>query len=423
MILAILAGGKGTRLGFPDIPKPMALIDNKPLLEHQILLARSYGINEIFILAGYLSDVISDYFKNGEKWNVKINYIIEPFPLGTAGCVKQLEKMVKERFILFYGDVMLDIDLKRFIDFDSLYESIAAILVHPNDHPYDSDLIDIDDKNQVTNFYSKPHPENFFYKNLVNAGVYILSSEIFKYIPSGIASDFGKDIFPKILKSSERIIAYKSAEYCKDMGTKDRYKIVNNDFISGKVKRLNKKNKRKCIFIDRDGTINKYVDNLSNVENFELIDYVGEAIKKINKSEYLAIVATNQPMVAKGFLKEEVLFEIHKKMETLLGRERAYLNDIYYCPHHPESGFDAEVKELKFDCDCRKPKPGMLFKAASEYNIDLENSWMIGDSIIDMQAGKNACCRTIYLKDSLEKTEFSDFVFKNLFEAVNFIIS
>jgi D,D-heptose 1,7-bisphosphate phosphatase len=283
--------------------------------------------------------------------------------------------------------------------------------------------LDIDDNNQVKNFYSKPHPENLYYKNLVNAGVYILSSEIFKYIPNEKSTDFGKDIFPLLLKSDEKIAAYKSAEYCKDMGTRERLLEVTDDLIAGKVERLNKKNKRKCIFLDRDGTINKYVDNLSDIENFELIDVTAEAVRKINESEYLAIVATNQPMIAKGYLSEEELLNIHKKMETLLGKNHAYLNDIYYCPHYPESGFEGEIKELKIDCDCRKPKPGMLLKASKEYNIDLKNSWMIGDRMIDVLAGKNALCKTIYINDSLEKIENSDFVFKNILEAVEFIIS
>ena len=106
------------------------------------------------------------------------------------------------------------------------------------------------------------------------------------------------------------------------------------------------------------------------------------------------IVITNQPVIARGEVTIPELQEIHNKMETLLGAEGAYLDDIYYCPHHPHKGYEGEVPELKIDCDCRKPKPGMLLKAAEDFNIDLTESWMIGDGENDVKAGKAAGCRT-----------------------------
>ena len=121
---------------------------------------------------------------------------------------------------------------------------------------------------------------------------------------------------------------------------------------------------------------------------------MAEAIKKINSSGYLAIVVTNQPVIARGEVTFEQLEEIHNKMETLLGQEGASLDAIYFCPHHPDKGFVGEVPELKIDCDCRKPKPGMLLKAAEDFNIDLSLSWMIGDGNHDIGAGKNAGCHT-----------------------------
>lgn len=151
------------------------------------------------------------------------------------------------------------------------------------------------------------------------------------------------------------------------------------------------------IFFDRDGTINKYVGFLRNIDEFELIDGVAAAIRKINESGYLAVVVTNQPVIARGEVSFEELEEIHNKMETLLGKEGAYLDAIYYCPHHPHKGYEGERPELKIECDCRKPKPGMLFKAAEDFNIDLSQSWMIGDGENDVKAGINAGCKTVLL--------------------------
>ena len=418
MQLVIIAGGKGTRLGLKDIPKPMVEIGGRPLLEHQINLAKRYGIDEVFILSGYLANVIEDYFKNGENLGIKIHHVVEPYPLGTAGSLKLLEGKLKDRFLVFYGDVVMDFDLDEFIKFDKSHNnSIGTAVVHPNDHPYDSDLIQIDKYNKITQIIPKPH--SGYYKNLVNAACYIFSNEIFKYVESGISQDFGKDILPKIIKEDGVLYAYITPEYIKDMGTQDRFEAVKSDFLSGKIAKLNKKNKRPCIFLDRDGVINKNMDTNPKVEDFELLPNAAKAIKEINKSDYLAVVATNQPMIAKGFITFDEIDKIHKKMETLLGNDGAFLNAIYYCPHHPESGFKGEVKELKIDCNCRKPKPGMLLKAAEDLNIDLEKSWMIGDSARDIEAGKNAGCRTVSIKKDLG----ADYIAQDLEGAVKQILT
>lgn len=422
MQLVIIAGGKGTRLGLEDIPKPMVKIGDKPLLEHQIELAIKYGIKEIFILSGHLSHVIENYFGNGERWGVKIQHIVEPYPLGTAGSVKLLEGKINDKFLVFYGDVVMDFNIDAFIEFDKAYNSIGTAIVHPNDHPYDSDLLEINDNNQVIKVLPKPHNKDEFYQNLVNAAVYIFSTKIFDYIELDISQDFGKHILPKVVESGEKLMAYSTPEYIKDMGTADRFQQVSNDFLSGKVARLNKKNKRAAIFLDRDGVINKNMDKSPFTKNFELLPNVPNVIRKINKSEYLSVVITNQPMIAKGFVTFDEVYNTHKKLETLLGDEGAYLNKIYFCPHHPEKGFDGEVKELKINCDCRKPKPGMLLRAQKELNIDLEKSWVIGDSESDMKAGKVVACKTILVHNNSVGSEYADFVFPSLSEAIEFIL-
>lgn len=418
MQLVIIAGGKGTRLGLKDIPKPMVKIGEKPLLEHQIELAKKYGINEVFILSGHLANVIEEYFGDGSNFGVKIHHIVEPYPLGTAGSLKLLEGQLNDRFLVFYGDVVMDFDIKSFIEFDKQYDSIGTAIIHPNDHPYDSDLLEIDNNNRVVKVLPKPHKEGEYYQNLVNAAVYIFSLKIFKYIEDGISQDFGKHILPKIVEAGETLIGYRTPEYIKDMGTADRFEAVKNDFLTGKVARLNKQNKRPCIFLDRDGVINRDMDSMPLCKDFELLDGVAEAIKAINKSDYLSVVVTNQPMIAKGFVSFEEVENTHKKMETLLGEQHAYLNGIYYCPHHPEKGFEGEVLELKIECECRKPKAGMIFKAAEELNIDLNNSWMIGDSKRDIEAGKNAGCKTISIKENFG----ADYVAEDLKDAINYIL-
>ena len=227
----------------------------------------------------------------------------------------------------------------------------------------------------------------------MNAGLHVLSPEVLNVKIDTPKIDLDRQLL-KPLAGTGKMFAYDSPEYVKDMGTPDRYESVCRDMENGLVGRRNLKNKQKAVFLDRDGTINEFVGFLRNVDDFRLLDGVGEAVRKINDSEYLAIVITNQPVIARGEVTVQYLREIHNKMETLLGAEGAYINALYYCPHHPDSGFEGEVKELKINCDCRKPKPGLILRAAIDFNIDLSESWMIGDSDTDVLCGKNAGCKT-----------------------------
>ena len=430
MDLVIIAGGKGTRLGLVDIPKPMVKIGNTPLLELQINIAKKYGINKIYILSGYRSETIQEYFGNGKKFGIEIIHIVEESELGTAGAVKQLEGIIFQPFMVFYGDTYFDINLKEFVNYSQNIEHpnhIAAIFVHPNDHPYDSDLVEIDNNSFVSKFHSKPHEENKYYPNLVNAALYILDPKIFNYIPINQKSDFGKNIFPEAIRKGEKIIAYKTSEYIKDIGTTDRVEKVRADYSSGKCFSRNKSNLQKCIFLDRDGVINKEVDNLHNIKDFEIIDGVAKAIRKINQSNFLSIVITNQPVIAKGFCTMEQLNEIHNKMYTLLGKERVYLDDLYYCPHHPETGFIGEIKKYKVKCNCRKPMPGMLLQAKERHNIDFGKSFIIGDRYIDIITGKNVGLKTVLVKTGHSGSDTNnysepDYEFNSLIESVEFIL-
>ncbi|MFA5750477.1 MAG: HAD-IIIA family hydrolase [Candidatus Shapirobacteria bacterium] len=394
----IVAGGKGTRLGKKTLntPKSLIKISGKTVLEYQIELLRKNGIREIIILINHLSAQIKKFCGNGEKWNVNITYFEESFPLGTAGGMREIRDTLKDDFIVLYGDLLLNVDLKRMIkqhrkNRNLKKNCIGTLIVHPNNHPYDSDLIEIDEKNQITNFFPKPHAEGFIYKNLVNAALYILSPEICDEIPEKTSSDFGKDIFPKIIKRKKHILfAYHSPEYLKDMGTAERLKQATCDVRSGAYERGSLAFRKPAIFLDRDGVINEEVDRLSNIHDFRLMKHAAEAIKKINESGYYAVAITNQPMVAKGFCSYTEAVEVNKKMETALGKFGAKIDRLAACPHLPKTGFPGENKKDKMNGSCRKPKTGMIRQAARDLNIDLEKSYFIGDSIVDALTAANA---------------------------------
>jgi histidinol-phosphate phosphatase family protein len=426
MKAVILCGGKGTRMGniAAEIPKPMLPVGGKPVLLHQVELLKRYGITEIIMITAHLADVIENYFSDGKKFGVSISYYRETTPLGTTGGLKEIEEKLDSDFLLLYGDVMVNMNLARLIEFHREKKATATLVVHPNSHPYDSDLLEADASGRIIGFHPKPHDENSWYHNLVNAALYAFSPAILKHIQKGVKADFGKDIFPKIF-DGEALYAYRTAEYLKDMGTPERLEQVNSDYASGKIERLNLEHKRKAIFLDRDGVINEEVNLLHKIEDFRLIPGAASAIAKINKSEYLAIVVTNQSVIARGLCTIPQLDEIHKKMETLLGREGAYIDALYYCPHHPDKGYPDEVPEFKIDCECRKPKIGMIKKAVADFNIDLNGSFIIGDSERDVLTGKNAGIRTIALRSGEGCKECKvepDYFFDTLTDAVEFII-
>jgi D-glycero-D-manno-heptose 1,7-bisphosphate phosphatase len=395
----IMAGGRGTRIAelFPNIPKPLIPVDGVPILEREIRSLAAQGFDDIILTVGYLADKIINYFDDGSKLGVKIDYFVEKTPLGNAGALFHLrDKTGDEPFFLLNADAAFDVDFKRMFEYHKQKGGLVTLFTHPNSHPYDSGLIIADKDGYVEKWLSKEDERPQWYENRVNAGLHVLDSKVLDICSKSIDLNSKVDLDRQVLKplcGTGKMFCYDSPEYVKDMGTPDRFHQVEADYKSGVVQAKNLHNKQKAIFLDRDGTINKYVGFLRNIDNFELIEGAAEAIKLINQSGYLAIVVTNQPVIARGEVTWEQLNEIHRKMETLLGKEGAYVDGLYICPHHPDKGFAGERPEYKIVCDCRKPKPGLLLRAAKDFNIDLSKSYMIGDDDRDVEAGINANCK------------------------------
>ena len=431
MKAVIMAGGFGTRIRelFPDIPKPLIPIGGKPVLEREVECLRKQGFTELIFTVCNQREKVMEYFGDGSRFGVSVRYFEETVPLGNAGALFYLRGELTEDFLLLNADSLFDIDFGRLVDFHREKGGKATLFTHPNSHPYDSGLILTDGDGAVKEWLTKEDPRPDYYDNRVNAGLHVLSPSVIdaawerrhpgelppweknKLQPGASADgagqmetapekwDLDRDLL-KPLAGTGTMFAYDSPEYVKDMGTPERYRAVNADFENGIVTARNLKNRQKAVFLDRDGTINYYVPFCHRLEDFHVLPWAAEAIGKINAAGYLAIVVTNQPVIARGEMSFEELDLTHKKMQTELGEKGAYLDAIYFCPHHPDKGFAGERPELKFDCDCRKPKPGMFLKAAERFNIDLSQSVMVGDDDRDMKAGEAAGCR----KNILVKT-------------------
>ncbi len=429
MKVVIMAGGRGTRISSvaSDIPKPMIKIEGMPVLEHELCCLREQGFDDIIITVSHLGHIITDYFGDGSKvspvtgkpFGVHIEYFVEEKPLGNAGALFQLKAKLTEDFLLLNADAVFDIHFNRMVEYHKQKGGLVTLFTHPNSHPYDSGLLIADEQGAVLQWLAKEDERPRYYRNRVNAGLHVLSPSVLDAEILTEKIDLDRQLL-KPLAGTGKMFCYDSPEYVKDMGTPDRYEGVCRDFANGTVRAKNLSKKQKAIFLDRDGTINEHSGFLRNIDEFVLINGVAEAIRKINASGYLAVVITNQPVIARGEVTYEALSQIHNKMETLLGMEGAYLDAIYFCPHHPHKGYEGEVAELKIDCDCRKPKPGMLLQAAADLNIDLSQSWMIGDRENDILAGKAAGCKTALVGDG----EFGqDYTAEKLLHAVNEILS
>nr|BCB22842.1 NTP_transferase and HAD_HisB-N domain-containing protein [Erysipelothrix tonsillarum] len=428
--IVIMAGGMGTRIKSinSDIPKPMIPMIDKPILEYQLEVIKEQGFDNVCIVVGHKSNVIIDYFGDGsniskvtgQSFDVAIEYFVEESPLGTGGALYKIKEKLDTNFILINGDIIFDVDLNRMMNEHIRNKTIATILTHPNDHPFDSGIIVTEANTQIVSHWYHKEETRGWYKNRVNAGIHILSNELFESydIPNILEKDkidLDRDILQHLL-NDKQLSAYDSSEYVKDMGTPDRYYEIRNDLINGKVKRRNLVNPQKAVFLDRDGTINKHVGFLTNIDEVQLLEGVSKAIKLLNNSDYLVVIITNQPVIARGDLTVSELEIIHNKIETLLGNDGCYVDAIYYCPHHPDSGFEGEIPELKFKCSCRKPEIGLFERAARDLNIDCTQSWMIGDSESDVVAGTRAGCKTILLGENNPKPV------SNLLEAIENIV-
>lgn len=391
--LVILAGGLGSRLRarLGDLPKPMIPIAGKPLLEHQIELAEREGFREVVLFAGYRADLIQAHFGDGEQWGLVVRTVVEPEPLGTAGAVLAALESLADDFAVLYGDTMVNVDLDRLWQNHLASQADATLLVHPNDHPLDSDLVETDSENRITAFHNRPHPPGRWFQNLVNAGLYVIRKAALRpWLTLSPPCDFGANLFPAMLQQGAKLLAYRSPEYIRDIGTPERYDRVEAEYSTGVVQRGSLRTPQRAVFLDRDGTLIEERDNLRLAEGLVLLPGVAEAVRLLNHRGWRAVVVTNQPVLAKGWCTEAELQTTHNKLETLLGREHAFLDRIYFCPHHPEKGFAGERPELKIECACRKPKPGLLRQAAGELNLNLSACWLVGDTTTDLETARRA---------------------------------
>lgn len=417
MDILILAGGENRRIkSLTNKQKAFLKINNRTIISRQIDQLKKIN-KKIYVSLKYDDKFTINNLKKYKK--VKFFFLKEAKKLGTAGCLEILNNYnIKKDILVVYSDILFNIDLKKYIKFHIKKNSDLTLFAHPNNHPYDSDLIETDKTSKVIKFYPKPHKKKYI-GNLCLSGIYIINKKLLRKIEKNKYQDFSKDFLPNVIKKRNKVYSYNSREYAKDLGTPQRFKSAINDFNSIKFKKGNINSKIPAIFLDKDGVINRDKYNFKYQNPLDLIDGCFQAIKKINKIGFLTVIVTNQPSVAKGLVTIEKLEQDFKKLETILGKNNCYVDKIYYCPCHPTKGFEGELKKYKRNCSWRKPNNGMLIKAIKDLNIDKNKSYMIGDTLNDLQAAKKTNIKFIQVGNKIKlKTNLK---FKNLNSAINYI--
>jgi len=419
MKIAILIGGKGSRVKkiSRTTPKAFLKIGKHSIIDHQLKQLKKLN-KKIFIISNNKISKFNNQLKKKYQ-HIGLKIFEESTPLGTGGCLKPLQDYVSDSCLIIMGDLIFNIDFKKFYSFHKKNKSDITLLAHPNDHPYDSDLLEINEKNQLIKFHNKPHKKNDI-GNLSSSGIFLINKKILKFIKPNKFQDLSKDILPKLLKKKIKIYAYNTREYVKDAGTPKRINLVKKNmktkkFINGNINR-----KLPAIFLDRDGVINKEYLNKHYQNPKQINEGAISAVKKINENRFLSVMVTNQSAIAKGIVTLDKVKSDHKRLEYQFGLKGAYFDRIYFCPYHPDKGFKGEVKKFKKKSSWRKPDNGMFLQAIKDLNIDIKNSYMIGNSSADYYAAKKTGIKCLIIGTKFRIKEAKNY--KSLYDATNSII-
>jgi len=380
----VLAGGRGTRLG-TDLPKPLVPVAGTPMLYHVLSWLAGEGVTDVVVAAGYRAALIAEAVGDGSRFGLRVSCHVEDGPLGTAGAVRALYEQLSERFFVIYADVLSNVHLGALLEAHLASRAEATLVVHPNDHPFDSDRVIADADGRILRFVPKEAAVGVSAGALCSAALYVVERSLIERIPNG-PSDFAREAFPAVLASGAKLQAYRTSEYLKDMGTLDRLAAVEEHLRAGVPRLLRRTGLRTGVLVDRDGVLNEDIPFIADPAKLKLLPGITAAVRRLNKAHVAVACCTNQPVVARGELSTEGLEDVHRHLEGLLGEDGAWLDGIFVCPHHPDRGFPGERIELKGPCRCRKPQPGLLDDAIDRLGLDRRTSILVGDRTTDLAA-------------------------------------
>jgi histidinol-phosphate phosphatase family protein len=375
----VLAGGRGVRLRpiTDTCPKPMIRVHGRPFLEYLIEMLRDQGFERILLLLGYMPELIQEYFGNGSQWGVQIEYAVSAVEDETGRRVKLAEPYLDPYFLLMYCDnywpMQMDKMWSRFVAASPL----AMITVYSNKDRYTNDCVSVDQENYIV-LYDKSRTSPGLQG--VEIGYALINRSVVEMLPDHNVG-FEATVYPR-LAERRQLLAYVTDHRYYSVGSHERLPLTEN-FLA----------RQPTIILDRDGVLNKKPPRAHYVQNWEEFEWLPgakEALRMLHQAHYRVIIISNQAGIARGVLTQADLIDIHARMKMEAAEAGGRIDAIYYCPHDWEEG-----------CACRKPKPGLLFEAQHDFNIDLSRALFIGDDERDAQAADAAGCPSVLVNDKI----------------------
>ena len=399
MQVVVLMGGLGTRLKeyTKECPKPLVEVEGRPFFDYSLKLLIHHGFRKFLFLIGYRAEMIEEYYGDGSRLGISITYCYDGKELlGTGGAVRRAYDLLEDDFLLMYGDSFMDIDYEETLYryFEGKSRGMQALMtVLKNGNRFDKSNVIMD--GTEIKLYDKMNmtPE----MDYIDYGVCVYEKKLFDDFEPDVKFDIA--ILQNRLSLDKKITAHIVTKRFYEIGSPESL----NEFREYVKHRFNEKHP--AVFLDRDGVLNEIVfnddieqmDSPQKPEQFRAFPTAAEAIRKIKDKGYYVFLATNQPGAAKGKCKLKTLYDINTMFVEQLGEQGAEIDGVFMCAHYPAMCENTKEAFLIKKCDCRKPKPGLLLKPSDIYNIDYDNSYMIGDSFTDIVAGQAAGVRTVFI--------------------------
>lgn len=381
----ILAGGRGTRLGSlsENCAKPMQKVGHKPFLEFLIWNLKRHGLSRFTLLLGYKASSIIDHFGDGSDFGITIDYVIEPEPLGTGGALALAFSQGKldETFLFCNGDTIFDFNYNDLINLTENSSALVGLSLRRVDDASRYGSVELVDTT-VMKFAEKSSAAY----GLISGGVTVIKREAVSLIPSAPCS-LEADVFP-LLAAKQMMCGRAYDGFFLDIGLPET--------LGQAQEAVPQWRRKKALFLDRDGVLNRDFGYVCSKERFEWVDGAIETVKLMNDAGILVVVVTNQAGIARGFYDELEFQAFMHWINDELRARGAHLDAWYHCPHHPSEGLPPYLG----DCECRKPRPGMLERAIRDWEIDPSDVLLVGDKDSDIQAAANCGVRAVLYQET-----------------------
>ena len=427
--VVVLMGGLGTRLKnyTKDCPKSLVEVCGRPFFDYQLELLMAWGFRKFLFLIGYRADMIEEYYGDGSSRGISIRYSYDGEKLlGTGGAVRRAYDSLEDDFLLIYGDSFMDIDYSEMLyryrkGKEAGAEALMSVL--RNNDRFDKSNVVMDGSRLVLYDKNNTTPDMEY----IDYGACMYEKSLFA--PYGEDEAFDIAGIQHELSVKGKITAM--------VVTKRFYEIGSPASLSEFSRYVTKRysEDHPAVFVDRDGVVNEIVwnddieqlDSPMKVSQFVFLPDVVEALRMLKEKGYYIFIVTNQPGAAKGKTDLETLYDINTYMLDALAAEGVEIDDLFMCPHYPKELAHTKEKFLIKQCSCRKPEPGLIYRAMRKYSIDMSASYMIGDSCSDVTAGASVGLQTIFIGDlkcdlckklgSITPT----YIAKDLFEAASIV--